>query len=51
MGRPSLERGADSPDGASSPRMRRRFAQGGVHPSIEAEIRSRGMGVDRLMGR
>jgi hypothetical protein len=33
-----LERGGDSPEGASSPRARRRFARGGVQPSSEEEI-------------
>jgi hypothetical protein len=37
-----LERGGDSPDGASSPRARRRFARGGAQPSSEVEIRPRG---------
>jgi hypothetical protein len=54
-GRPALERGGDSPKGASSPRARwrshgaasgprarRRFARGGVRPSSEAEIHQRG---------
>jgi hypothetical protein len=37
-----LERGGDSPEGASNPRARRRFARGGVQrgqPSSEAKIR------------
>jgi hypothetical protein len=33
-GRPALERGGDSPEGAPNPRVRRRFARGGV---IEGE--------------
>jgi hypothetical protein len=49
--RVGLERDGDSLEGASSPRARRRFARGGVQPPSEAEIRSRGMGADRLMGR
>jgi hypothetical protein len=34
----ALERGGDSPEGAPSPRARRRFARGRVRPSSEAEI-------------
>jgi hypothetical protein len=37
-----LERGGDLPEGAPDPRARRRFAQGSVWPSSEAEIRPRG---------
>jgi hypothetical protein len=60
----SLERGGDSPEGASSPRARRRFARGGVKPLSEAEIswcgtwpssemevRPRGAAAGYLMGR
>jgi hypothetical protein len=59
-----LERGGESPEGASGPRARRRLARGGVRPSSEAEItrcgarssseaeiRPRGTAVDRLVGR
>jgi hypothetical protein len=38
----SLERGGDSPKGASSPRARWRFARGCVNPSSELEIYPRG---------
>jgi hypothetical protein len=41
-GRPSLEGGGDSPEGASSPRARRSLARGGVQPSSEAESHPRG---------
>jgi hypothetical protein len=34
----ALERGGNSPDGASSPRVRRKLARGGVKPSSEAEV-------------
>jgi hypothetical protein len=40
--RQALERGGDSPEGASSPRARQRFARGGVKPSSEADICLRG---------
>jgi hypothetical protein len=62
--RQALERGEDSPKGASSPRARRRFARGCVKPSTEAkiswcgawpssemEVRPRGVAAGYLMGR
>jgi hypothetical protein len=50
-GRLALERGKDSPEGAPRPRARWRFARGGASPLSEAEIRSRGVEVVRVMGR
>jgi hypothetical protein len=41
-GRPALERGRVSPEGASGPQARRSFARGGVPPSSEAEFHLRG---------
>jgi hypothetical protein len=46
--RGDLERGGDSPEGASGPRARRRFARGGAQPSSEAEIRPRGRDRGRV---
>jgi hypothetical protein len=37
-GRPALERGGISPEGATSPRARRSLTRGGVQPSSEAEF-------------
>jgi hypothetical protein len=37
-GRPALERGGTSPEGATDPRARRNLARGGVQPSSETEI-------------
>jgi hypothetical protein len=44
MGRPALERGEVSPEGASSPQARRSFTRGGVQPLGEAEFRWYGDG-------
>jgi hypothetical protein len=41
-GRPALERGGVSPEGAPSPRARRNTTRGGVRPSSEAESHPRG---------
>jgi hypothetical protein len=41
-GRPALERGGNSPEGASSPRARRNLTRGGDQPSSEAESHPRG---------
>jgi hypothetical protein len=62
--RGGLERGGDSPEGASTARARQRFARGAVEPSSEAElswydawpsseteVRPRGAEAGRLMGR
>jgi hypothetical protein len=38
-GRPALERGGTSPEGAADPRARRSLTRGGDRPSSEAEIR------------
>jgi hypothetical protein len=43
-GHPALERRGVAPEGASSPRAGRSFAQGGVQPSSEAEFRCYGVG-------
>jgi hypothetical protein len=40
-GRPALEQGGTSPEGATSPRARRKFASGLTWPSNEAEFRPR----------
>jgi hypothetical protein len=45
-----LERGRVSPEGASSPRVRRGFGSTAPGPSSEAEFRPRGAGTDCLMG-
>jgi hypothetical protein len=48
-GRPTLERGRVSPEGAYSPRARRSFGVTAPSPSSEAEFRPRGAGAGRLM--
>jgi hypothetical protein len=40
-GCPALERGGTSPEGAPSPRARRKFASAVSYPSSEAEFRPR----------
>jgi hypothetical protein len=50
-GRQALERGGDSPEGASGPRARWRLTRGGVRPSSEMETRPRGTATGRLVGR
>jgi hypothetical protein len=49
-GRPALERGGVSPEGASSPRVRRSSIGTVSYPSSEAEFRPRGAGADRSGG-
>jgi hypothetical protein len=41
-GRPALERGGVSLEGAPSPRARQSFTRGGIQPSSEAKFRPRG---------
>jgi hypothetical protein len=50
-GRPALERGGDSPEGASGPRARRSFGVTAPGPSSEAEFCPRGAGAGCLLGR
>jgi hypothetical protein len=45
-GRPALERGGVSPEGASNPRTRRSIVSTVLCPSSEAEFRPRGAGAD-----
>jgi hypothetical protein len=45
MGRPALERGGTSLEGASSPRARRSFVSAVLCPSSEAEFRPRVAGA------
>jgi hypothetical protein len=46
----SLERGGDSPEGASSPRAWRNFVSAVLYPFNEAESRLRVAGCDRSGG-
>jgi hypothetical protein len=50
-GRPALERGGTSPEGASSPRVRRGFVSATLCPSSEAEFRPRVAGPTVLVCR
>jgi hypothetical protein len=50
-GRPSLEGGGVSPEGASSPRARRSFGGTASGPSSKVKICPRGAVADHLMGR
>jgi hypothetical protein len=50
-GRPALERGETSPEGAIGPRARRNLTRGGDQPSSEAEFRPRVAGPTALVGR
>jgi hypothetical protein len=50
-GRPAIERGGTSPEGATSPRARRRRASVALCPSSEAEFHPRVAGPTILAGR
>jgi hypothetical protein len=50
-GRHALERGGNSPEGASSPRARQKSAQGGVKPLSETEVHPRVAEAGCLTGR
>jgi hypothetical protein len=50
-GRPALERGGVSPEGAPSPRAKWSFGVAAPGPSSEAEFRPRGAGAGCLLGR
>jgi hypothetical protein len=50
-GRPTLERGGTSPEEATDPRARRRFASAVPRPLNEAEFRPRVAGPTVLVGR
>jgi hypothetical protein len=50
-GRPALERGGVSSEGASSPRARCSLVSTALCPSSETEFRPRGLGLTVLMGR
>jgi hypothetical protein len=47
-GHPTLERGGTSPEGASSPRVRRSLGGRAVYPSSEVGFRPSGVGAGRL---
>jgi hypothetical protein len=50
-GRPALERGGVSPEGASNARARRRFVSAALYPSSEMEFRPRERALTVLVGR